>query len=193
MVSELNKDQKAKAKNSSKKYEAAELPSAESQAEAIGSLYDAGRESALAEIRSGYENDMAEAQKSAEAIPATYRAAANAAAGDAAREKANFHELAAASGLNSGAGSQAQLAQSNAMLGNLASIRSAEAKAKTDAQTRREQIIRDYQNAVKKAIAENELARARALYEEAVRVDESKVDTAREQNDDDLNAWRYRK
>ncbi len=183
----------AKTKSNAKSYTPAVLPSADSQAEAIGSYYDAGRESSLAALRSAFDKNLAEAQQSAAAIPGTYRAAANAAAGDAARERANFQELAAASGLSSGAGSQAKLAQSNTLLGNLAAIRKDEANAKTDAANRREALIRDYQNAITQAIAENDLARARALYEEAVRVDESRVDTAREQNDDDLNAWRYRK
>ncbi len=187
------KTQKDKSSASTKKYEAAVLPSAESQADSIRDLYAAGEANSLAALRSAFDKNLAEAQQSAAAIPGTYRAAANAAAGDAARERANFQELAAASGLNSGAGSQAKLAQSNALLGNLAAIRKDEANAKTDAANRREALIRDYQNAITQAIAENDLARARALYEEAVRVDESRVDTAREQNDDDLNAWRYRK
>ena len=124
-------------------------------------------------------------------IAPTYDAAANNAGAQAAIQRANFNESANASGLNTGAGSQAELSMRNAEAANISAIRKAQADAQADLDYQRSQLTLEYQNAIREAIAKNELQKAQALYDEAKRVDESLVSTAINQANLDWQIWKY--
>ena len=79
----------------------------------------------------------------------------------------------AAAGLGSGAAGQARLALSTELLGSLSALDSERAARSADIAARRTEALAEYRSAIASAIAQNETARAQALYEEAVRVDES--------------------
>lgn len=179
----------AKYGSGKKSYEVPTLPSATSQADYINSLYDANRQAQEANLRAAYEANLGTLDYTASKIPGTYNAAADQAAAQAAINRQNFNEYAAANGLNTGAGAQARLSQGNAAAANIASVRRAQAEAEQELNFQRSQMETQYRNAISEALAQNDLQRAQALYEEAKRVDESLVNTAANQANLDWTVW----
>ena len=172
-------------------YEAPTLPSASSQADYIKAMYDASQKAQEEALKASYEKNTGALDYQQGKIAPTYDAAANNAGAQAAIQRANFNESANASGLNTGAGSQAELSMRNAEAANIASIRKAQADAQADLDYQRSQLTLEYQNAIREAIAKNELQKAQALYEEAKRVDESLVSTAINQANLNWQIWKY--
>ncbi len=172
-------------------YTAPTLPSAKSQEEYIKSMYDANQRATEEALRGAYEKNVGALDYQQGKIAPTYNAAANNAGAQAAIQRASFNESAAASGLNTGAGSQAELSMRNAEAANISAIRKAQANAQADLDQQRSQLSLEYQNAIREAIAKNELQKAQALYEEAKRVDESLVATAINQANLDWDIWKY--
>ena len=172
-------------------YEAPTLPSASSQADYIKAMYDASRKAQEEALRASYEKNTGALDYQQSKIAPTYDAAANNAGAQAAIQRANFNESANASGLNTGAGSQAELSMRNAEAANISAIRKAQANAQADLDYQRSQLTLEYQNAIREAIAKNELQKAQALYEEAKRVDESLVSTAINQANLNWQIWKY--
>lgn len=172
-------------------YEAPTLPSASSQADYIKAMYDASQKAQEEALRASYEKNTGALDYQQGKLAPTYDAAANNAGAQAAIQRANFNESANASGLNTGAGSQAELSMRNAEAANISSIRKAQADAQADLDYQRSQLTLEYQNAIREAIAKNELQKAQALYEEAKRVDESLVSTAINQANLNWQIWKY--
>jgi Skp family chaperone for outer membrane proteins len=81
------------------------------------------------------------------------------------------------------------LAQNNALLGNISEIRRAQADAQAELDFQRTQMEAQYQQAIREAIAQSDLQKAQALYQEAKRVDESLVNTAVNQANMDWTVW----
>lgn len=175
--------------NAKNGYTAATLPSATSQADYINAMYNANEQRQRAALEAQYAANVGTLNQQAAAIPAQYDAAANQAAAQAAVNRAAFNEQAAATGMNTGAGSQAALAQNNALLGAVSEIRRNQADALNDVEAQRVALQQQYQAAIKEAIANNEAQRAAALYDEARRVDESLVSTAVNQATENYRAW----
>ena len=157
------------------KYIAPTTQAANSQEEYINGLYDAQRTARLQQLRSAYDQNMLAYDNAASEIPKTYQAARNQNAASYEAERANFNEYAASSGLNNGAAGQVQLSRANQQQANLSAIGRAQADALAQVERQRAQTKVQYQNDISQAIAEGDLARAQALYNEAVRVDESIV------------------
>ena len=157
---------------------AQQLPSATSQEDYINSMYSAAQEKALAALKTAYDNNTATVDAQAAKIPGIYHASENAVAADNAQQTQNMNEYFAANGLNNGAAGQAQLSQNNVYQKNIGSLEEAKATALNDVETQRTQLSTQYQNAIAEAIANNNYEQATALYNEAVRVDESIVSTA---------------
>lgn len=172
-------------------YEAPTLPSASSQADYIKAMYDASQKAQEEALRASYEKNTGALDYQQGKIAPTYDAAANNAGAQAAIQRANFNESANASGLNTGAGSQAELSMRNAEAANISAIRKAQADAQADLDFQRSQLTLEYQNAIREAIAKNELQKAQALYEEAKRVDESLVSTAINQANLNWQIWKH--
>jgi ribosomal protein L19E len=170
-------------------YTAPTLPGANSQADYINAMYDANRRAQEDSLRSAYEQQVNVLNDQANRLPSAYNAAADQVAAQAAIQQRNFNEQAAASGLNTGAGSQARLDQNNAYLGNIRQVRQAQADAEANLNLQRAQLETQYRNAIADAIAQNDLQRAQALYQEAVRVDESITNTAINQANMDWQVW----
>lgn len=167
------------------------LPSATSQEAYIQSMYDANRTAQEEALRASYEKNTNALDYQQSKIAPTYDAAANQAGAQAAIQRANFNESANASGLNTGAGSQAELSMRNAEAANISAIRKAQAEAQANLDYQRSQLTIEYQNAIREAIAKNELQKAQALYEEARRVDESLVSTGINQANLNWQIWQY--
>ena len=176
-------------KQAAPKYNTPTLPGATSQEQYINAIYDADRRAQEAGLRSAYEQNMADLDYQAAQIPKTYNAAADDAAVQAAIARANFNQSAAGSGLNTGAAGQVALSQNNNYLRNVNAIRTAQAEATQKLALQRQQQEAQYKSAINAAIAQNDLARAQALYQEAKRVDEANMNRAAQQAQMDWTVW----
>lgn len=133
----------------------------------------AAKKIALAEIEAARDKNLAEINRARQGISPAYTAARNQAAGSAELAKRQFNEYAAANGLNSGAGGQAQLAMNNALQANLSNLNTREASSLADLELQRSQAEIDYNNAIAKAEADGNYTLAQQLYAEKVRADEA--------------------
>lgn len=139
----------------------------------ISDMNKARQEAARAQLKAAYDKNMAQLNRTAEQIPVEYQNARNQAAAQSDLQAQNFNEYAAARGLNTGAGGQAQLAFRNALQGNLSSLDQAEASSLADLELQRSQAETDYNNAIAQANAQGNYELAQQLYAEKVRVDEA--------------------
>ena len=171
-------------------YTALTLPSATDQSAYIEAMYAANEQAARDNLRAEYENNIAQLDYQQGRLPGTYNSAVDQANTQAAINRLNFNEAAAANGLNTGAGSQARLSQNNALLSNVSAIRKAQADAQAELDLQRTQMEAQYQQAIREAVAKNDLEKAQALYQEAKRVDESIVNTAINQANLNWSVWR---
>ena len=151
-------------------YKAATLRPATSQADYINAMYDANEQRRRAALETAYDANVATLDRQAATIAPEYQQAANAAAAQSAVAQAAFNERAAAAGMNTGAGSQAALAQNNALVSGVSAIRQAESEALADVEAKRADLAAQYQKAIADAVANNEAELAQALYAEAGRV-----------------------
>ncbi len=156
------------------------------------------QEAALAELRAAYEKNLAGLDRTQASIAPQYASARNQAAAQAAIQQQAFNEYAAANGLNTGVGGQAQLAFGNALQNDLSGINTAEANSMADLELQRSQAEIDYNNAIAQARAEGNYQLVQQLYQEKVRVDEAyremivwqaEQDLARQQMAISQNQW----
>lgn len=146
---------------------------AEDHSDYIDEIYAAAERQALSALEGAYREQLAAYDSEAAALPGIYREAKNRSAASASVTQQGMNERFTASGLNSGAQGQAALALGIAAQGELASLDAERASRLADIESQRAQTRSQYQNAVAQAIAQNEIERANALYQEAVRVDNS--------------------
>ena len=154
------------------------LPEAKDQSESINKIYDAQQKAKTDALKAAYDQNMADYDAQAAKIPQTYNEARRQVSTQADISRANLNEQMAGSGINVGAGSQLALSQQNSRNAAMGKVSSAEADALSDLEAQRQKVKTAYQNAVAQAISENDAARAKALYAEAQRVDNSIVNTA---------------
>lgn len=150
----------------------------------INEMYGAKQDAALAALESAYQKNTAALDQAEEQLPGTYQNAKNQTAASSEQAKRNFAEYAAANGLNSGAGGQAELSRSMTLQGNLNSLSEAQADALSDLNLQRTQLESDYNSAIATARADGNYELAGALYQEKVRRQEA--DTAERQYQDSL-------
>lgn len=98
----------------------------------------------------------------------------------------NFNEYAAAAGLNSGAGGQAELARNVALQNNLNDLSTAEAQTYADLEQQMANAEVEYNNAIAEAEANGDAALASALYQEKVRVQQANMEALMQQYQMDL-------
>lgn len=154
------------------------LPEAKDQSESINKIYDAQQKVKTDALKAAYDQNMADYDAQAAKIPQTYNEARRQVSTQADISRANLNEQLAGSGINTGAGSQLALSQQNSRNAAMGKVSTAEADALSDLEAQRQKVKAAYQNAVAQAISENDAARAKALYTEAQRVDNSIVNTA---------------
>lgn len=154
------------------------LPEAKDQSESINKIYDAQQKAKTDALKAAYDQNMAGYDAQAAKIPQTYNEARRQVSTQADISRANLNEQMAGSGINVGAGSQLALSQQNSRNAAMGKVSTAEADALSDLEAQRQKVKAAYQNAVAQAISENDAARAKALYTEAQRVDNSIVNTA---------------
>lgn len=145
----------------------------EDRSDYINELYDTARELSLSALEGAYEREVTAYDYAAEQIPAQYAAARNRTDALAALERQSVNEQFAAAGLNTGAAGQARLSMAVANQGAMAQLDREQAAALGELEMRRAEAESEYRSAVAEAIASSELERAQALYDEAVRVENS--------------------
>lgn len=148
-------------------------PTANSQEDYIKQMYDANLAANKSQLESDYNQNLSDLGAEESKLGNIYYEQQRQAQAESDRNRQAFQEYANARGLNSGTGGQAELAQSNQLSANLNALRQSEAEKRAEVERQRVLLGQQYQNAIQKAQADNDLARAKALYEEAVRVDES--------------------
>lgn len=134
--------------------------------DAINQMYDALKAQRESELKSAYEQSMSAQKAAQEKIAPQYQQSANDLATQYERNRRNFNQQAAASGINTGAGSQAALAQNNEYIRAFGGLRAAEGEAQAEAARRMADLETQYKTAVASAIAENDYNRAGALLDE---------------------------
>lgn len=133
-------------------------------------MYAARKAAALAELDAAYQKNLAALDRAEQGIGEQYQTARNNTAGASELAKRNFAEYAAATGLNSGTGGQAELARNVTLQNNLNTINTAEADTISDLQLQRANAEIEYNNAIAQAQATGDYELAAALYQEKVRV-----------------------
>ena len=155
------------------------IPEARSAEKYINDMYAKQMEAQKAALRSAYEQNVNTLNQAAQKIPQQYQAARNEVAGQGEVQRQAFNEYASASGLGSGAQAQARLAIGGQTQRGLADITRAETNALQDIENQRVQLETTYRNQVQQAIANGDLEKAKALYQEFVRLDEAAQERAR--------------
>lgn len=148
-------------------------PTANSQEELIRKMYESNLNSNKSQLESDYNQNLSDLGAEESKLGQIYYEQQRQAQAESDRNRQAFQEYANARGLNSGTGGQAELAQSNQLSANLNALRQSEAEKRAEVERQRQLLGQQYQQAIQKAQADNDLNLAKALYEEAVRVDES--------------------
>ena len=143
-----------------------------SQQDYINKMYDASLESEKAGLQQGY--DQANAQLEEQQKKAQQQTDANLTRTYVEAEKArkNYGEVQNAYGLTSGAMAQARLAQDNQLQSDLTALRAAQQNIDAGIERERGTVAQQYAAAIQQAQANNDLARAEALYAAAQREEE---------------------
>lgn len=148
-------------------------PTPNSQEDYIRQMYEANLAANKSQLESDYNQNLSDLGAEESRLGQIYYEQMRQAQAASDRNRQAFQEYANARGLNSGTGGQAELAQQNQLSSNLNALRQSEAEKRAEVERQRALLGQQYQNAIQKAQAENDLAKAKALYEEAVRVDEA--------------------
>lgn len=154
-------------------------PSATSQEEMIRKMYEASLAANKSQLESDYNQNLSDLGAEEGKLGSIYYEQQRQAQAEADRNRQSFQEYANARGLNSGTGGQAELAQQNQLSANMNNLRQSEAEKRAEIERQRHLLGQQYQSAIQKAQADNDLNLAKALYEEAVRVDESLTSAAK--------------
>lgn len=154
-------------------------PSATSQEEMIRKMYEASLAANKSQLESDYNQNLSDLGAEEGKLGSIYYEQQRQAQAEADRNRQAFQEYANARGLNSGTGGQAELAQQNQLSANMNNLRQSEAEKRAEIERQRQLLGQQYQSAIQKAQADNDLNLAKALYEEAVRVDESLTNAAK--------------
>lgn len=134
--------------------------------QSIHDMYDAQIASQRAALQESGDQAVSDAQANRDQIAKNYQTQMNAAATTWERQRRNFLEGANQNGINTGAGSQAQLAMMGQNQRTQGDLGRAQAQAETEADRNIADIRRNTQAAINEAVAKNDYQRAAALLDE---------------------------
>ena len=154
-------------------------PTAADQSEYIRRMYEQQLAANKAQLENDYDQNVSNLAGEESKVGSNYYEQRRQTQANADRAQANYNEVANASGLNTGTRGQAQLARSNQLQSDLTTLNNAEAQNRAEIERQRTLLGQQYQNAIQKAQAENNMELAQRLYQEAVRVDESVIDASK--------------
>lgn len=135
--------------------------------ELLKQMYDSNLASQKAALQSDYDAALADldAQKAAAQKQTEHNVRLTKTEAD--RSAVNAAEYYEAAGLSSGAKAQARVAQDNQLLADLTAIRAAQQQGDINIERQRGLLGQQYAAAIRQAQAENDMAKAQALYEQA--------------------------
>lgn len=132
----------------------------------IRDMYAGSLASQKAQLQTGYDQSLSAAEQAKEKIAPQYQESRNQIAAEYERQRRNNNMQAAANGINTGANSQMQLAQSSQYQSNQAANRKAENEAIGNAEQGIVDLKTNYQNQIAEATAKNDYQMAAALLDE---------------------------
>lgn len=157
------------------------IRTATDQSGRLDEVYNANLAARQAALESAYNQKNMDYDRAEQKIAPVYDTQRNDLETQFQIARKNMGERAAANGINSGTGTQIALSQQNEYLRDYGALNKAEAAARSDLEFERAKAAAAYRDAVAQAIADNDVERAKALYNEAVRVDNSLVATSQNQ------------
>jgi transcriptional regulator with GAF, ATPase, and Fis domain len=150
--------------------------------EAINSIYDSANESSRAENQMVLNAMLSKLQADRDASTRATDQKLTDVYVNALRQGKNYDEVQNASGLGSGNMAQARLAQDNQLQGDLTTLRAAQQNIDAGIERERGTLAQQYAAAIQQAQANNDLARAQALFEaaqqEEARLNQQKANAA---------------
>jgi hypothetical protein len=137
-----------------------------SRGQTVAGMYDRQRDAELASLRSAYEQNRSNQIAARDQIGTAYQGQANDLAAQYERNRRNLNTQAAANGINTGAGSQQQLALNSNYQRDYGALRGREAQDITEANRGIADLTTAYQNAVQQANANGDYRRMAALLQD---------------------------
>ena len=146
---------------------------------AINDMYEAQKQNQLTQLEDAYKQNVQSQEQAISKIDPFYQQKANDLASQYERNRRNFNQQADRNGLNTGAASQAALAQNSAYQLDMGALRTAQADAMNEAQQRLASLEQQYKSSVAQAIASNDYDRAKALMNEYNNQENRDLNTAK--------------
>lgn len=126
-------------------------------------IYDANLNAQKLQLQGAYQQNLSDQEAAKGKIGGAYQTAANDLAIQYERNRRNLNEQALANGINTGVGSQQQLALNQQYQTNFGRLRGQEAGEMAEAERQIANLKNNYQNQIAQAVADNDYQRARAL------------------------------
>ena len=134
--------------------------------DAINQIYDAQRKAREEELKAAYDRSKSDYEAARAKIAPEYQKQANDLSVQYERNRQNFNNQAAATGINSGTASQAALARGGEYQRDFGNLRTAEANATAEADRQMANLTAEYQANIRAALADNDYKKAQALLDE---------------------------
>lgn len=134
--------------------------------DAINQIYDAQRKAREEELKAAYDRSKSDYEAVRDKIAPEYQKQANDLSVQYERNRQNFNNQAAATGINSGTASQAALARGGEYQRDFGNLRTAEANATAEADRQMANLTAEYQANIRAALADNDYKKAQALLDE---------------------------
>lgn len=140
--------------------------------ENLEQIYDSHLKSQKEQLSQNYQQAVSNIDAGKEAAAQQLDRNLTAAAVESQQAQKNYNEVQNAYGLTSGAMAQARLARDNQLQADLTALRTAHATADAERERDRALLGQQYSAAIAQAQAENDIAKAQALYAEAKEADQ---------------------
>ena len=160
----------------------------EEGAQYINGMYDDYLEAQKQQYKTALDQGIYAQEEARADIAKSYQTAANDLSTQAERNKRNLNMQAMAHGLNTGTGSQQQLAANQAYMKSYGNLRGEEAAQNASIDRAIAQLKVDYENNIAQALADNNFQRAAALLDD-YKTQVSWLDSQRNRNQDYLDNW----
>lgn len=136
------------------------------QGQAVANMYDQQTQASMNGLKAAYDQNLASQQAAREQIGTSYQNAANNMQAQYERNRRNLNQQAAANGINTGAGSQQQLALQNVWNRDYGTLQGQQAQAYTNADLAIAKLQTEYQNAIQQAQAQGDYRKMAALLDD---------------------------
>lgn len=136
------------------------------QGQAVAGMYDQQTQANVNSLKATYDQNLASQQAAREQIGTTYQNSANNMQAQYERNRRNLNQQAAANGINTGAGSQQQLALQNVWNRDYGALQGQQAQAYANADLAIAKLQTDYQNAIQQAQAQGDYRKMAALLDD---------------------------